>query len=67
MRRTRRPWPGSVSATAWCQPDTLAGVDGLVKSVLYSPWPKASVWDRDEGESRTQKETPHGPVLHRGQ
>ncbi len=68
MRRAWRTRPVSVPANEWFYPDSLVAVQGLVKSALYAPGPKASTGWPPETDAGTREETErHGPVLRRGQ
>ncbi len=66
VRKSRRHHP-SLAEAIWFAPDSLAVVQGLVKSALYAPGPRKSMGWPSETDGRIREETEqHGPVLRRG-
>ena len=58
MRRTRRTRPAYMPASDWFHPDSLAVVQGMVKSALYaSSDPKRFTVVAYEPETKTPEET----------
>ncbi len=61
MRSTRRTRPASVPATDWFRPDSLATVQGIVKSALYSPAAPARSKDARGQEASRRHDPPALP------